>query len=275
MELLDVESEEHDVAVLDDVVLALGAVEAGGLEVGGREELVGRREDVGVLVDLGADEASFEVAVDDAGGLGGRPAAADGPGAGLGVAGGVVGDEAERGVGSFHEVPEPAVVEGDSQSFEEVVAVRGLELDEFRFDLRGDHDCLRRRVLSSDSFDEFVSLCQVVFADVAREQHGFHREQIQRHDSLGFRVCEFDVARLAAVVQRLFELRERREFVCVLLLLRFLLAPFNLRQVRQRQFQIDHFDVAHRIDGTVHVDHVLVFETPNDVNQSVALSDVR
>ena len=64
----DVEEEVHDVAVLNDVVLAFGAHLAGFLSalftLEGDEVFVGDR--------LGADEAAFEVGVDDAGGLRGR-----------------------------------------------------------------------------------------------------------------------------------------------------------------------------------------------------------
>ena len=88
----DVEEEVHDVAVLNDVVLAFGAHLAGFLSalftLEGNEVFVGDR--------LGADEAAFEVGVDDAGGLRGGVALVDRPGADFLDAGREVGLQAEQ-----------------------------------------------------------------------------------------------------------------------------------------------------------------------------------
>ena len=62
---LDVEAEQHHVAVLDDIVLALGAELAGVARAG-----FAAAADVIVVGDrLGADEAALEVGVDFARGL--------------------------------------------------------------------------------------------------------------------------------------------------------------------------------------------------------------
>src|SRR3954451_12508615 len=74
-----VELEQHDVAVLDDIFLAFIACLAGFL---GRY-FAAQRDEVVVGDGLGADEAAFEIGVDDAGGLGGLVALVDGPGARL------------------------------------------------------------------------------------------------------------------------------------------------------------------------------------------------
>ena len=71
-----VETEVHDVSVLDDVVLALDAHLA-GLADGGLGAVV---DVVVVLDDLGADETLLEVGVDDTGTLRGLPAFLVGPG---------------------------------------------------------------------------------------------------------------------------------------------------------------------------------------------------
>src|SRR5674476_1093754 len=76
---LYVESKLDDVAVGHDVVLALDAGLAGGAGGGNGAE----GDEVVVRDDFGLDEALLEVRVDDAGGLGGRGALADRPGAGL------------------------------------------------------------------------------------------------------------------------------------------------------------------------------------------------
>ena len=77
--LSDVEEEVHDVAVLDDVVLALGS-EASGLTRACLSVVL----DVVLVGDgLSPDEALLEVAVDLACGLRGGVADPDGPGPGL------------------------------------------------------------------------------------------------------------------------------------------------------------------------------------------------
>src|SRR5579859_1184449 len=90
----DVETEVHDVAVLDGVFFPFDAefsVVAGG---GFRTKF----DEVRVGDDLGLYEAFFEVGVDDAGGLWGFPAFVDGPGADFLYAGGEVGGEVEQAV---------------------------------------------------------------------------------------------------------------------------------------------------------------------------------
>src|SRR3546814_13028301 len=86
-----VEAKVKDIAVLDDVVLALGAHLAGLLGAG----LAAAADEVVVGDGLGADEAALEVGVDDAGGLR-RPAVAlHGQGARRLRAGGEEGDAVE------------------------------------------------------------------------------------------------------------------------------------------------------------------------------------
>src|SRR3546814_148499 len=72
---LDVEPDLHDVAVLDDVVLALDAELPDLLGLVPRAEL----EELVPVDDLGPDEAALEVAVDDARALGCLVARAEGP----------------------------------------------------------------------------------------------------------------------------------------------------------------------------------------------------
>ena len=82
----------QDVAILDDIVLALGAHLAGflgrGLAAAGDIVVIGNG--------LGADETLLEITMDDAGGLRGGPAFADRPGAGFLRAGGEIGLQAQQ-----------------------------------------------------------------------------------------------------------------------------------------------------------------------------------
>ena len=81
----------HDIAVLDDVFLAFEAHFAGFL--GALFAVVG--DEIVVADDFGADEAFFEVGVDDAGCLRGGVAFVDGPGADFFDTGGEVGLQSE------------------------------------------------------------------------------------------------------------------------------------------------------------------------------------
>lgn len=89
---LYVKQEVHHIAVLHDIFLAFYAHFAGFFSFGFAAE----RDKIVVGNDLGADEAAFEVGVDDAGGLWGGVAFVDGPGADFFDAGGEVGLQAQE-----------------------------------------------------------------------------------------------------------------------------------------------------------------------------------
>src|SRR5687768_18409149 len=88
----DVELEQHDVAVLHDVVLALVARLARLLGAG----LAGERHEIVEADRLGADEAALEIGVDRARRLGSLGAVRYGPGARLLRADGEGGDQADE-----------------------------------------------------------------------------------------------------------------------------------------------------------------------------------
>src|SRR5699024_9880464 len=85
----DVETEQDDVPVLHDVVLALAAHQAALFGHGHRAAL----HQLVKADDLRPDEAPLEVGVDLARRLGGLGALCDGPGPDLGLSGGEVGNE--------------------------------------------------------------------------------------------------------------------------------------------------------------------------------------
>src|SRR5687767_7878894 len=89
---LNVESEEHDVAIPDDVLLSLGSHDAAllrALPSPGRDEVV-------IAGRLGADEPALEVGVNDTGRARRGVAAMDGPGPHLLLAGGEIRLEPEQ-----------------------------------------------------------------------------------------------------------------------------------------------------------------------------------
>ena len=89
----------HDIAVLDDVILAFDAHLSGGAD-GGLGLVM---DEVFVLDDFRADEAALEVSVDDTGGLGGLIAYADGPCTALVGTGREEGLESQQAVGALDE----------------------------------------------------------------------------------------------------------------------------------------------------------------------------
>src|SRR2546422_4331970 len=126
------EAEVDDVAVLDDVVLALEPqlprLAALGLAPEAHELVVGDH--------LGADEAALDVAVDLARRLEGRRAAADRPGPALVLAGGEEADQVEERVAGADEAGACAL--GEAQVGQERVPVGGLELGDLGLEPGGE-----------------------------------------------------------------------------------------------------------------------------------------
>ena len=89
---LDVEAEQHHVAVLDDIILSFRAQLAGV----SRGSLAAERDVIVVSDRLGADEAALEIGMDGAGGLGRLGAFLHRPGARFLRAGGEEGDQVEQ-----------------------------------------------------------------------------------------------------------------------------------------------------------------------------------
>lgn len=105
--LLNIEAEVHDVAVLNDVVLALDAKFSGLTDSSFRAVL-----DVVVILDhLGADEAFLKVGVDHAGALGCFPTFVVGPCLHLHLSGRDEGLEIEQMVGFVDETIDTAFLE--------------------------------------------------------------------------------------------------------------------------------------------------------------------
>src|SRR5688572_24110861 len=98
----DVEAEQHHVAVLGDIVLALGAE----LALVARARFAAAGEEIVIGDGLGADEAALEIGMDDARGLWGLRALLDRPGARLLGSGGEEGDEVEEIVAGADDLAE-------------------------------------------------------------------------------------------------------------------------------------------------------------------------
>ena len=94
-----------NIAIVDNVFLALGALQTLGLD-GGVIEVVGFQ--IAVANDAGTDEAALEIAVDLAGSLRCFGALADGPCAALLLAVGQEGDQAQQIIAGSDEVVQTA-----------------------------------------------------------------------------------------------------------------------------------------------------------------------
>ncbi len=97
----NVEQELDHITIVDNVLLALGALQTLGLD-GGIIEVVGFQ--IAVANDAGTDEAALEIAVDLAGSLRCLGALADGPCAALLLAVGQEGDQAQQIIAGSDEV---------------------------------------------------------------------------------------------------------------------------------------------------------------------------
>mmetsp|Transcript_24982 Transcript_24982/g.57743 ORF Transcript_24982/g.57743 Transcript_24982/m.57743 type:complete len:419 (-) Transcript_24982:19-1275(-) len=178
-----------------------------------------------------------------------------------------------------HKLAQATPLEGDAQRFEKIVSVVGLELYELRLDLRRDEHHRRALLVCRflEPLNHLVPLRQISVRHVGRIDHLLPREQPEALDLQLLLLVQLRVPR------RLVRLEHRDDFlerpllrVAVLLaVLHHFLEPFlRLGEVRQGQLEVDDLGVAHGVDRAVDVDHVLVVEASDHVDDGVALSDV-
>ena len=133
----DIEEEMTDITILDDVLfpvqLHLARLLDGLLGAGGHEIIV--------LHHLDPDETTFEIAVDDTGGLRGERAFRDRPGACLLGPGGEIGLKLQKLVARPDHPVEPGLVE--AQFLQEHLGLFQVELRDLLLDLGGDHHMRR------------------------------------------------------------------------------------------------------------------------------------
>jgi len=276
---LHVELEEEDVAVLDYVLFAFGAQEAGffyGLFAAEAEEVF-----AGVAV--GFDEAAFEVGVDDAGGAGGFGAAFDGPGADLLDAGGEVGDEAEEAVGGVDEAVEAGF--GEAGGFEELGALGGFELRDFGFHGAADADdfALLFGCAGFDEFRELVAVSDAGFIYVGDVELRLHGDEEEVAGDELFGVVELGGAGGLAGVQDLEELLDGGELGlggcgCGVGLGGFFGLVEALLygvEIGEQELGVDDVDVVEGVDAAGYMDDFGIGEAADDVEDGVGLADVR
>src|SRR5690606_17930010 len=273
------EAEEGDVAVLEDVFLALEAVFAGFAGGGGAAEA----REVVEGNDLGLDEAFFEIGVDDAGGLRGLPALLDGPGADLFFAGGEVGLQAEQVVAAADEGGDAGVIY--AEVLEEFLGLLGAEVDELVFDAGADGH-VGGVVVGAHEFGDLLhegvglGVGEVGLGDVAGVEHGFGGEELEELQELLLVVGGLEDVGGLVFVEVGDEAFEQGELGLGVLvaglggLLGLGDAFFDGVEVGEDEFGADDLDVAHGINRAHGVDDVVVHEAAHDVNDGVHLADV-
>ena len=271
----DIEQEVQHVAVLDDVVLAFGAHLAGFL--GALFALV--LDEVVEGDGLGADEAAFEVGVDDAGGFGGGVAFVDGPGADFLDAGGEVGLQAQEVVAGADEAVEAGFFEAEVGEEGEFVFV--VEVGQFGFDLgaEGDDGGAFPGGVFAQSVEVRVVL-EAVLGDVG-DVHG----GLEGHEAVGLEeglVFGAQVQRAGgfAFVEVGLEFFEQGGEAQGFLVTGAGFLDFagvdalDGGEVGQGEFGDDGLDVGDGVDAAVDVDDIGVVEAADDVDDGVGLADV-
>ena len=236
-----------------------------------------------VLDDLGADEATFEVGVDDAGALRGLPAAPVGPGLDLHFAGGDEGFKVQHVVGGFDKAVASALGEADVLQ-EHLAFFVGLEFGDISLGACGHDEDVRALVLYgfAHGVDVGVAADGGGFVDVAHVEHGLRRKQekvprggllflrVELHGAGAFALEQGGAVGAEHVVLGLGVLVPAD-------LCHFLYALdaclYGL-QIFQLQFGVYDFLVAYGVYRAVDVDYVAVVEAAEHVNDGVGLADV-
>src|SRR5262245_40613977 len=202
---LDVEAEVDDVAVLDDVVLALDA-ELADLAAA---RLAAELDEVAPVDDLGADEAALDVGVDLARGARGRGAARDRPGAALVGAGGEHRDEGDELEGGAQEAVARGLLEPERG---DEVGLLGLgQLGDVHLDGGGEHDEAERARLGGGDDGLGRGGEDLGLGDVEHEQQRLLREQRVARERAALLGCEREPAQRGAALEHRLDALEQLE----------------------------------------------------------------
>jgi hypothetical protein len=270
-------AEVNDVAILDDVVLAFDAHQAGFL--GGFLSAVA--VDIFELGDFGTDEGFFEVGVDDAGSLGGAPAAFDGPGADFDFTSGGIGDQTEGLEGFLDQAVEAGFTQ--TEVGEEGLGFFIAELGDFVLNLGADANhggALFGGMGVNDLGEVVVHLRQILLADVTGVDHRFAGDEhvgFEQGEIVSMELDRTDGLTFAEDGADLVEDFEDLDGVFVAsadALAEAVAVALDLVEVGKGELEVDGFHVGERIDLAVDVNDVVVFEAADDVDDGVGVLDV-
>ena len=276
---LDVEQEVDDVAVLHDILLALGANLALGLGGGhGADVLQILKGD-----DLGPDEAPLEVGVDLAGGLGSLGAPLDGPGAALVGAGGQEGHQTQQCIAGLDQTIQAGL--GDAQLLHEHGLLVGIvQFGNVGLQLGADGQALGAFGIGQ-SLDGHKVLVALGLVDLVLRKVGdvdglLQGQQVGLGDDgelLGIVGVGAGQLALVQVLQQTGkELGLGGELLVAALhgLLALVDAALHHLDVGHDQLQVDDVDVTQRIGAALDVGDIAVLEAANHMDDGVGGADV-
>ena len=254
----------HDIAVLNNVVLALDAHLACFADSGLRAIL----DIVVVLDDLGADKALLKVGVDDTRTLWSLPTLLIRPGLHLHFASGDKGFKVQQGVGLLDKAVDATLLQAQLLQKQLLVLVR-LQFGNVLLSLGGNDHHFGTFFLSQLPYPtrKIVAVFGIGLADVADIEHGLgcQQEEIAGCILLVLTVELHDAGVLTLLQHLLVSLQHRYLYLRLLVagggsFLGLGQTALNGLEVFQLQFGIDDFLVTNGVDGAVNVSDVLVLE---------------
>src|SRR6266436_3010739 len=267
--------EMHDVPIGDDVFLAFQAQSAG---LAGAC-LAAERHIVVIRDGLGANEATFEISMDDARRLGRLGAAGDGPGFRLLGPCGEICEQAQETISGADQAIEPGLVEPDGSQI--LGALGGRQHCNLSFDLGRDHHYSGAFLFGAllDPARKIVARRGGGFVHVADIEHRLRRQQAEAAERLVLLGLDSDEPRRFAIAQQGERtIGEVEGKLCLRvaplhLLLKAVDAPFQAVEVGEHQLSLDGVDIGDRVDPVTYVGDVGVLETAHHMRNGVDLAD--
>ena len=268
----------HDVAILHHIVLALDTHLACLANSSLRTIL-----DIVVIFDnLSTDEALFEVGVDNTSTLRSLPAFLIRPGLHLHLTSSDESLEVQQGISLLDEAVHTTLLQ--SQFFEEhQLVLVAVEFSNILFRLSSYDHSLSAFFLSQslNALGEVVTRLGISLAYVADVEHGFGSEQEQIASTVLFLLrFEFHDTGILTLIQHLFIGFQHSHLHLSLLiagsssLLRLSQTRLDGLQVFQLQFRVNNLLVANRVDSTIHMGDIIVFETTQHMDNSIRFANV-
>ena len=276
---LDVKQEVDDVAVLHDILLALGADLALGLGGGhGADGLQILEGD-----DFGTDEATLEVGVDLTGGLGSLGATLDGPGTALISTGGQEAAQTQQCVAGLDQTVQTGL--GDAQLLHEHGLLIGIvQLGDVGLQLGADGQALAAlgggQLLDGAEVAVCIGLVDLGLGQVGHIDGLLQSQQVALGDDgklLGIvGVGPGQLALVQVAQQTLQKLGLGGELLVSALhgLLALVDAALHHLDVGHDQLQVDDVDVTQRIGAALHMGDIAVLEAADHMDDGVGGTDV-
>ncbi len=277
-ETLNVETEVHDVAILNLIILTLNS-EFASLTASG---LTLESHVVVIFDDLGADEALLKVGMDDACGLGSLVASVESPSADLLRTDSEESAQIENAIGSANKLSHATLFQTEIVK-EHLALLISLQLGNLALSLSGDDKDLCALLLHSltDSIDIGVALIDGSLIYIANINDRLTGEEEELLIQLSLSLGQLDSAKILSIHQGVLVAQEEIEQLLgigILTAYRLLLALINALLHRLKildlELSINNALVADGVYRTIDMSDVLVIETTEDVNDSISLTNI-